>query len=130
MKWVRARDGAIFGVAKGLARTLDLRVGALRLFWLFSLLFFGAGLWIYLLLAVSLPREDQLPEAMKPWFLGVCSKIAKRTQVEIGLIRFLTICLSLMSFGFTLIGYFILYFTLNDNDQSSDSNPATPPPTT
>lgn len=131
MKWVRAKDGAICGVAKGLARTLDIPVGIFRAMWLFSIIFFGAGLWLYLMLAMSLPREDKTAEALDPWILGVCSKIAVRTDVEVGVIRFLAICLSLLSMGATLIGYFILYFVMDDTPRahSSDSKPTTPPAT-
>lgn len=132
MKWVRAKDGALFGVAKGLARTFEIPVGLFRFLWLCSVIFFGAGLWLYLMLAISLPREDKTAEALEPWILGVCAKIAIRTDVEVGVVRFLAICLSLLSMGATLIGYFILYFVMDDTTrpQSSDSKPTTPPATT
>ena len=112
MKWVRAQDGAIFGVCKGLARAFEIPVGLFRLLWILSILFFGAGFWLYLLLAISLPREDKAVQAREPVLLGVCSKIAVRSQVEIGVVRFLTICLSLLSLGATVVGYVILYFVL------------------
>ncbi len=132
MKWVRARDGALFGVAKGLAQTLGIPVGLFRFLWLVSLLFFGAGLWLYLMLALSLPREDKVQQAMEPWVLGVCTNISRRTEVEVGIIRFLAICLAVISLGATLVGYFILYFVLDKpqtTHQSSDNKPFTPPPT-
>jgi phage shock protein C len=130
MKWVRAKDGAIFGVCKGLARALDLPLGVLRLLWVLSLLFFGAGFFLYLMLAVSLPREDKAIQAIEPWILGVCSKIALKTNVEIGIVRFLTICLSFISLGATLIGYVVLYFVLDESStKNSDSKPSTPPAT-
>lgn len=113
MKWVRAKDGVIFGICKGLARTFEVPVGVFRLLWLVSLLFFGAGLWLYLILAVSLPREDKAVQALDPVVLGVCTKIALRTQVEVGVVRFLTILLALMSFGATLVGYIVLYFVMD-----------------
>jgi len=131
MKWVRARDGAIFGVAKGIARTLDLPVGLTRLLWVLSVLFLGAGLGLYLILAISLPREDKAIEAIEPWLLGVCSRIALRTNLEIGIVRFLTICLSLLSLGATLVGYIVLYFVLDEKPaQTSESKPTTPSATT
>ncbi len=65
MKWVRAKDGAIFGVCKGLARTLDIPVEIFRLLWLLSILFLGAGIGLYLLLAICLPREEQTGRS--PW---------------------------------------------------------------
>lgn len=129
MKWVRAKDGAIFGVCKGLAKSLDLPVGMFRLVWILGLLFFGAGFWLYLLLAISLPREDKVVEALDPRLLGVCTKLALKMDIEVGVVRFLTILLSLSSFGATIIAYVVLYFVLEDKakSQSSDNKPMTPP---
>lgn len=138
MKWVRAQDGAIFGVCKGIARALDISVGLVRVLWILSVLFFGAGIWLYLILAISFPRADKSGQALEPYLLGVCSKIAMRTNLEVGIVRFLTISLALMSFGATIIGYIILYFVLDRNVErtamaqahSSSSSPDTPRVTT
>lgn len=130
MKWVRSSNGAIFGVCKGLAHTLGISVGIVRLLWLFSILFCGVGLALYFMLAISLPREDKAAQALEPWILGVCAKISLRTGLEVGIVRFLAICLSLLSLGATLIGYVVLYFIMDDEPQSSESNPKTPPATT
>jgi len=131
MKWVRAKDGAIFGVCKGLARTLDIPVGVFRLVWILSILFFGAGIGLYLMLAISLPREDKAIEALDPWLLGVCAKIALRTDVEVGVVRFLTISFALMSMGAAVLGYVILYFIMDDTKtQRSESSPSIPRSTT
>ena len=98
--------------------------------WILSVLFFGAGLWLYLLLAISLPREDKVVEALNPVMLGVCSRIAVKTQVEVGVVRFLAICLALMSMGATLVGYVVLYFVMDQQkSQTSESKPTTPPAT-
>ncbi len=79
---------------------------------------FGALFWsrfrFVLYVAVSLPREDRVVESLQPWILGVCSKIALRTDLEVGIVRFLAIALSIMSFGSTLVGYFVLYFVMED----------------
>ncbi len=115
MKWVRARDGVIAGVCKGVARNLDIPVGVLRLVWLVGVLFFGAGLWLYIMLAISLPREDRVVQALNPMLLGVCSRIALRTHIEIGVVRFLTISLAFLSFGATVVGYIVLYFVLDQS---------------
>jgi phage shock protein PspC (stress-responsive transcriptional regulator) len=131
MKWVRAKDGAIFGVCKGLARTLDIPVGIFRLIWVASILCLGVGFGLYLILAIALPREDKQAEAMEPWILGVCAKLARREGWGPGLVRFLTICLGLLSGGVVLLGYIILYFVLEDKTpQSSDKSPSIPPSTT
>jgi phage shock protein PspC (stress-responsive transcriptional regulator) len=127
MKWVRANDGAVFGVCKGIARTLDIPTGLLRVIWIISVLFFGAGILLYLMLAITLPREDKAAEALQPWLLGVCSKIALRTDLEIGIVRFLAVSLSLISMGATVVGYIILYFVLDDKaSYNSDNKPKTP----
>jgi phage shock protein C len=135
LKWVRSSNGAICGVCKGLANTLGISVGVFRLLWICSVLFFGMGIPLYFMLAISLPREDRIAQAIEPWILGVCSKVALRTDLEIGIVRFLTIALALMSFGATLVGYFVMYFVM-DNDtanklgsQSSDNRPSNPPAT-
>jgi phage shock protein PspC (stress-responsive transcriptional regulator) len=130
MKWVRAKDGAIFGVCKGVANALDISVGVTRLLWVLSIIFLGAGFWLYFILAISLPREDKTAEAMDAYLLGVCAKISKRSDVEVGVVRFLTICLSLLSFGATIVGYLVLYFVFDEKDQSSASKPSVPRSTT
>lgn len=130
MKWVRASDGAIFGVCKGLARTLGISVGLFRVLWILSVLFLGAGVGLYLILAIGLPREDKAVQALEPWVLGVCSKIALRTDLEVGVVRVLAICAALLSMGATVVGYFVLYFVMDDQPaaqvRSSESRPSTP----
>ncbi len=131
MKWTRAQDGMLFGVCKGLARIFEMPVGVVRLIWVLSILFFGAGIWLYLMLAVSLPREDKTIQALDAWILGVCSKISLRTNLEVGVVRFLALCLALLSLGASVVGYIVLYFVLDQKKtQSSDNKPVTPPVTT
>ncbi len=119
MKWVRAQDGALFGVCKGMARTLSLPVGIVRLLWLCSILFMGTGVLIYVLLGICLPREDKVAQALEPMLLGVCSKIAVRSQLEVGVVRFLSVLLALFSFGATIVGYIVLYFVMDNNGSQS-----------
>ncbi len=128
LKWVRSRDGALCGVCKGIAKALGLPVGIVRLLWLLSLLFLGAGALLYLMFAVSLPREDKIVEALEPKILGVCSRIALRTELEVGVVRFLAICLALLSLGATIVGYIVLYFILDNptSGYNSDNNPSVP----
>jgi phage shock protein PspC (stress-responsive transcriptional regulator) len=116
---VRVKDGAIFGVCKGFARTLNLPVGMVRLGWLACVLLGGIGLGLYLLLAISLPREDRIYEAMKPRLLGVCALLAKRTELEVGIVRFIFLLLLLGSLGLTAVLYVIGYFFLDDSTGNS-----------
>lgn len=127
MKWVRAKDGAICGVCKGLARTLEIPVGLFRLLWIVSVLFVGVGFGLYVLCAICLPREDRQEKARRGRVLGVCARIAQKTDLEVGIVRFLAVALLLLSLGSTLVGYIVLHFVL---DHNSASKPSTPPATT
>ena len=130
LKWTRSADGAILGVCKGIARALDLPVGLVRLVWLGSVLCFGAGFFAYLALAIALPRSDKQSKAMDAMIFGVCAKISKRVDLEVGIVRFLAILLTLVGFGTTLVGYIILYFVLDEKPAASNVSPANPPSTT
>ncbi|MGE4132033.1 MAG: PspC domain-containing protein [Bdellovibrionales bacterium] len=132
MKWVRSQNGMILGVCRGIAQNLDIPVGLFRFVWIVSLLFFGVGLWLYLILAISLPREDKQIEALDAKVFGVCSRVALRTDLEVGVVRFIAICLSILSLGATIVGYIVLHFVLDrpEKDQASASRPTTPPATT
>lgn len=128
LKWVKSSDGAILGVCKGVARALDLPTGIVRILWILAILFGGIGIGLYIMLAISLPREDRQDQALQPLFLGVCAKVAKRSQLEIGIVRFLAICLTFLSLGATLVGYIVLYFVFDDKSARhySDNNPTSP----
>lgn len=119
LKWKRSKDGVLAGVSKGLAQTFDMEVGMVRFFWLISVLFWGIGVIPYICLAIALPREDKVNEAMKSKVLGVCSKLSRRSEIEVGLIRFLMLSSVCISFGFTLIIYFLAYFFMDDKAPES-----------
>jgi len=116
MKWVRSPDGMIAGVCEGLGKQLDINPLIIRAAWLVTVLFFGTGLLFYFIMAYALPRSDRLPEAEGKRYLGVCSRIARRSGVDIGLVRALTVILALFSFGATIVGYVIMYFVLPEDD--------------
>jgi len=119
-RWVRARDGLVAGVCSGLGRRFNIEPWVVRLFWLALVAALGTGLLLYLVLAVSLPREDRLAEAQERRILGVCGRISRVTDMEVGLVRTLAILLALASFGFTVIVYIVLYFTLPDARRGQD----------
>lgn len=119
MRWVRAKDGAVFGVCKGVARATALPVGMVRLGWLACVLLGGVGLGVYLLLAITLPREDRAYEALQPRLLGVCAKLSKRIDLEVGLVRFLFLALFLASLGLGFVLYLIGYVCLNDQESTN-----------
>ena len=115
MIWLRANDGVFFGVCKGLAKVFHVPVGLLRLIWIAAVLCGGFGIGVYLLFAIALPREDQYWRAYDRRVLGVCSKLARRNQIDVGLVRFFFLCSIFVSLGITVIAYFVLHFLLEEN---------------
>ncbi len=118
MKWKRSEEGVIAGVCSGLADTLDLEVGILRVLLLVAVLFGGFGLFVYLGLAFSLPRADRLDQALDSKILGVCSKLAQRLEIEVGIVRFLALSLCFMSFGGVILAYVVAYFLISDSKKA------------
>lgn len=121
MIWLRASDGVLFGVCKGLSKIFQIPVGVLRAIWIFAFLFGGFGFVLYILFALSLPREDEYWRAYDRRVLGVCSRLARKTEVDVGLVRFLVLCSALMSFGLTVVVYFVLNFILDNESNRSDA---------
>jgi phage shock protein PspC (stress-responsive transcriptional regulator) len=56
----------IGGVCGGLAEFLEADVTIIRLLWLVSILFFGTGFFLYLLLWFILPTSDAQPAGIQP----------------------------------------------------------------
>lgn len=119
MIWLRSNNGMLFGVCAGLAKVFHIPVGVLRLVWVLSILCFGFGFGVYFLLALSLPREDEYWRAYDRRILGVCSRIARKIDLEVGLVRFLALCSIFVSFGATIIVYLVLNFVLSDEPTNS-----------
>lgn len=113
MIWVRSDKGVLFGVCQGIAPIFGLDVILLRIIWLVALFSFGAGLVLYLILAIALPRVDQLDQAHSRKLLGVCARISKRYDMEVGIVRSGFILLTLVSLGFGgLVLYVILHLVI------------------
>ncbi len=112
LRWVRASDGALAGVCKGLSPVLGIEAWILRCIWLIAALWFGTGVFLYLLLAISLPRVDRLDHALDRKVLGVCARISKRTRNEVGLIRFGALFLFLITAGTAILLYGLAYFII------------------
>ncbi len=110
--WCRSRSGVIAGVCKGLAERIDIDVIFVRLVWALAVLLAGAGLGLYLLLAVSLPREDRLDQAYNSRVFGVAARFARRFELDVGLTRAAFVFLLFATGGTMLLAYLIMYFIL------------------
>lgn len=113
--WVRSSDGWIAGVCDGLGESFDINPNWLRLGWIIALFCFGTGLLIYIMLAIALPTREKFDSSHEGRIWGVCSRISDRTNLEVGLVRFLALFLLFVSFGAAVIGYVILHFVLEDH---------------
>ena len=110
--WTRSSSGVVAGVCKGLAQRFDIDVMIVRLALVFSVLFFGFGLYAYIILAVSFPREDKLASAYEKRISGVCVRFAKRFDIDVGLTRAGFLTMFFLSMGGVILAYILLYFVL------------------
>ena len=112
-KWVRASDGMLAGVCKGLADSFKVPLWAMRLIWvLATLLAFGTGLLVYAILAYCLPERNRISLGEQRKFLGVCLRLSRAFNMEAGLVRALTVVIGIASLGITVVGYVILHFVV------------------
>ena len=100
------------GVFAGLGRTFGVEPLLLRLCWLFSVLFFGSGVLIYLFLAILMPKEHEIEHFESPKALGVCSRIGEQYGFEVSLVRMLFVAGFFFSLGFVSVLYLGLWFFL------------------
>ena len=117
-RWVRSKNGMVAGICEGIAERIGVEAWILRVLLVLGTVCFFTGPLIYLALAVSLPREDRIQEAYEKMFLGVCSRISRRTDLEIGIVRAGMILLLISTFGFALIAYVVLAIFMPDPDQT------------
>src|SRR4051812_35633067 len=109
-RWVRSQNGMIAGVCQGIAQRFGIETWILRVALVLATFCLFVGPFLYLGLAICLPREDKIPEAYEAMVLGVCSKISRRSELEIGIVRFGTLLFALGSMGFIVLAYVVFYF--------------------
>lgn len=108
LNWVRSRHRWVAGVCYGIAPQLGLRPTELRLLWFCSAFFLGLGLFIYAICWLCLPHEKDGTRIEESKVLGVCTRLSRLINIELGLIR----CLFTVSLFFSLGGVAIVYITL------------------
>ena len=117
-RWIRPTEGAVIaGVCACVARNLDVNPWVVRILFLATAIFGGLGLLVYVLGWIALPREDGVPDALNPKILGVCARIHRRGDIEVGLARLIAMILLVFSFGAAIVGYIVLHFVLDRNDR-------------
>ncbi len=114
-RFMRSANGVYRGVFAGAAREINVSANFLRALWLLSIFGFGVGLFFYLVLGYTLPREDKLEEYEKPKALGGCVKVAKKTNLDLGLVRVITVFLFFASFGSSLVAYVLVALLIKED---------------
>lgn len=122
-KWVRAEDGIIGGVCLSLARELQLDPWLVRVAWLMSVFVLGTGILAYVACVIALPRTDRLEAANESMILGVCLRLSKRQNMDIGLMRLLAIVTLFVSCGGAIFGYILLHFFVPDSASNNEIPP-------
>lgn len=115
--WTRSSTGILAGVCKGLAQRFELDVLIVRFSWLVAVLCFGTGALAYVILALSLPREDRLHKAYEPRLLGVCAYFSQRFDLEVGLVRAGALTALLITGGIVAVIYVILWIIMPSREE-------------
>lgn len=113
----RADEAAFLGVCKGLADRFGVDVLLIRLAYVFSVLFGGLSVLLYFLVAICIPRKSQIYYSYNAKLFGVCSRFARRFDVDPGLVRLFFVLLLFFTGGSIILGYFLLYFILPTHDE-------------
>ncbi len=116
-KWVRSKDGWLFGVFEGIGERYDIEPNLLRAVWFLSVFLFGSGIFLYLLMSMVLPREDKLDSFEDAKFLGVCLKLSRNYGIDLGLVRLITVMSFLASFGLAFIVYLAIFIFLPESKE-------------
>ena len=123
----RSSNGYIAGVCEGLGRQYGINATVIRLIWLASVLFFGTGALLYLVLWWVVPHEDAVPVDPAIWpklengrheaplqrttsdrkFLGVCGGLARHWNIDPSLVRLAVLSLATMSAGLVAVAYLV-----------------------
>ncbi len=109
------KNGIFLGICQGLGESFNIKPNLLRVLWILSFFYFFVGLGFYLILGISLPNKDKFDKSLNKQVLGVCTIIAKKFNIEIGLVRLLAVLSLIASAGISLLVYLILYFSFEDS---------------
>lgn len=115
----RSDAGIAAGVCSGIGERFDIDPWLIRLFLLLSVFIFGTGILFYLMLWIALPARANAYQAYEKRALGVCSRVARSTKIDVGIVRFLALAIGIASVGATVIGYVILHFVVPDAEENA-----------
>jgi phage shock protein PspC (stress-responsive transcriptional regulator) len=110
----RSDDGWIAGVCDGIAKATDMPLGLVRgLFVVFIFIGFVSP-FLYLMAWIALPKESDPTLGQRSMLLGVCLNISRRVDLDVGVVRIISVLLALFGSIVTGLVYLILYFAWRD----------------
>lgn len=109
-RWLRSEDGILAGICSGLGRSFGMDPWLIRALWLIAILVFGTGILAYILLWIALPSETDAHRGQERRLLGVCARLSRQFDIEVGLVRLACLTAGIFSGGVTLVAYVVLYF--------------------
>lgn len=123
---VRPRGALFAGVCAGLGRYFGVNPFWVRLAWVVSVLCYGSGFLLYLVMWWIMPREDRVPVEPTVWvrtpsgahppllrtvydrkIFGACGGIARRFAVDPAWVRLATLLLGTASVGVAFLVYLV-----------------------
>ena len=123
------KNGKIAGVCSGLSEYLDVDVSLIRLIWIIFTIFGGAGIFLYILAALIIPRkpenevevivdeedDNRLTRDMdNAVIFGVCAGIAKHFNMDVSIVRIIFLLMGLY-FAAGIFLYIVLALILPKN---------------
>lgn len=123
------RNGKIAGVCSGLSEYLNVDVSLIRLIWVIFTIFGGAGIFLYIIAALIIPRkfEDEVEiivdeeddnhltrDMDNAVIFGVCAGIARHFNMDVSIVRIIFLLLGLY-FAAGIFLYIVLALILPKN---------------
>ena len=123
------KNGKIAGVCSGLSEYLNVDVSLIRLIWVIFTIFGGAGIFLYIIAALIIPRkfeneveiivdeedDNRLTRDMdNAVIFGVCAGIARHFNMDVSIVRIIFLLLGLY-FAAGIFLYIVLALILPKN---------------
>ena len=123
------KNGKIAGVCSGLSEYLDVDVSLIRLIWIIFTIFGGAGIFLYIIAALIIPRkpeneveiivdeedDNRLTRDMdNAVIFGVCAGIAKHFKMDVSVVQIIFLLMGLY-FASGIFLYIVLALILPKN---------------
>lgn len=115
--WTRSESGILAGVCQGMGERFEVDPWIIRVLWILSVLGLGFGFLLYGILVIALPKENHQQQAQQKRILGVCARLSRSLEVDVGLLRAGALLIALSSLGTTILVYLVLHFVTQGSQE-------------